>query len=270
VSAPRVVLYHAGCDDGFGAAWAAWRALGDRAMYLPVNYGQPAPTLPDGAIVTIVDFAYPRDTLLRLRERVLLHVLDHHKSAAEDLAGLDFAVFDMTKSGARLAWEHFHPGVELPALLAYVEDRDLWRFALSCTKEITAYVRSYPRDFDTWQMLDSQVCDHINTPLSAGGAILRATNQLVAAHVDHAHLTDFDGMRVPCVNATMLQSEIGAALCERFPGAPFSLTYFDREDGLRVWSLRTTRADVDCSAIASRHGGGGHPGAAGFTTEVRS
>lgn len=265
-AADRFVLYHDGCDDGFGAAWAAWRALGDRATYLPVNYGQPVPDLPDGALVTILDFSYPRAVLLALRERVMLHVLDHHKSAAEDLAGLDFAVFDMTKSGARLAWEHFHPGTKLPALLGYVEDRDLWRFALNGTRQITAYVRSFQRDFDTWAVLAWEVCHTINTPLVEGAAILRATDQLVAVHVRNARLIAFDGARVPCVNATMLQSETGAALCARFPDAPFSLTYFDRQDGRRVWSLRTAHPDVDCSVIAARHGGGGHPGAAGFTT----
>ena len=38
------VLYHAGCNDGFGAAWIAHKHLGDaqdgrRVRYLPQSYG---------------------------------------------------------------------------------------------------------------------------------------------------------------------------------------------------------------------------------------
>lgn len=149
----RYVLYHAGCDDGFGAAWAAWLTLGRDAEYIPVNYGQDPPEIPDGARVTILDFSYPRDVLLELSKRYYLHVFDHHKTAAQDLAGFDRATFDMTKSGARLAWEHFHPGVDVPTLVRVVESRDLWRFDEPHTRELSAWIRSYPRDFPTWNRL---------------------------------------------------------------------------------------------------------------------
>jgi hypothetical protein len=30
-----VVIYHADCRDGFGAAYAAWKKFGDNASYIP-------------------------------------------------------------------------------------------------------------------------------------------------------------------------------------------------------------------------------------------
>lgn len=33
-----LVIYHANCTDGFGAAFAAWLKLGDEAEYLPMDY----------------------------------------------------------------------------------------------------------------------------------------------------------------------------------------------------------------------------------------
>ena len=33
-----LVIYHANCTDGFGAAFAAWLKLGDEAEYLPMEY----------------------------------------------------------------------------------------------------------------------------------------------------------------------------------------------------------------------------------------
>lgn len=267
----RIVLYHGGCDDGFGAAWAARHILGDSATYIAANYGEALPDIPDGAEVWMLDFSYPRDVLAALAGRLhstggMVAVLDHHKSAAEDLAGLSFARFDMDKSGARLAWEDFMSPHDLPPLLAYVEDRDLWRFALPGTKEITAYVRSFPREFTTWDALEKMVRLSTTGVRNEGAAILRATAQHVEAHVRHAALVRLGPDMVPCVNATMLQSEIGAALCAKFPEAPFSLSYFDLAGGVRVWSLRSARQEIDCSVIAKRYGGGGHRGAAGFQT----
>ena len=76
------VLYHGDCPDGFGAAWAAWKALGEAASYLPVQHGDPPPALPREARVVLVDFSYPRAALLDLRSRVRdLLVLDHHLSS---------------------------------------------------------------------------------------------------------------------------------------------------------------------------------------------
>jgi hypothetical protein len=37
------VLYQADCPDGFGAAIAPWRALGDTASYNPVRHGASRP-----------------------------------------------------------------------------------------------------------------------------------------------------------------------------------------------------------------------------------
>ena len=39
-----------------------------------------------------------------------LIVIDHHKSAMVELHDISNTKFDMTKSGAILSWEFFHPG----------------------------------------------------------------------------------------------------------------------------------------------------------------
>ena len=38
--------------------------------------------------------------------------------------------FDMNHSGARLAWDYFHPGKEPPKFINYIEDCDLWAWKL--------------------------------------------------------------------------------------------------------------------------------------------
>ncbi len=109
------VLYHAHCADGFGAAWAAWKRFGAEARYLAVQHGAPAPSLPEGSEVYILDFAYTRAETETIRRRAAsLRVIDHHRTAEEELRGLDYATFDNRKSGAVLSWEFFHPGKPVP------------------------------------------------------------------------------------------------------------------------------------------------------------
>ena len=42
-------------------------------------------------------------------------------------------------------------------------------------------------------------------------------------------------------------------------GKPFAVCWFERQDGAKVYSLRSTEDGIDVSEIAKRHGGGGHP-----------
>ena len=39
-----LVIYHASCADGFGAAFAAWLKFGDDAEYVACSYGKQADT----------------------------------------------------------------------------------------------------------------------------------------------------------------------------------------------------------------------------------
>ncbi|MGI5844549.1 MAG: phosphoesterase [Candidatus Xenobium sp.] len=253
------VLYHADCTDGFGAAWAAWKALGDRATYLPVFHGLPPPELPEEARVLLVDFSYPREELLALRERVAdFLVLDHHISAQRELEGLDFAKFDMEHSGAALSWHFFHPGQPLPELLTYIEDWDLWRHRLPDSREVHDALMCIPFEFPAWEGLDIAL-------LRAEGRILLRYQEMLIRNVsDRAGLGLVGGHEIPVVNCpTSLRSEVGHELLKRHPQAPFVGMWSIDARGWQGWSLRS-RGDFDVSVLAARLGGGGHVAASGF------
>lgn len=291
-----LVIYHANCWDGFCAAWVARRAFGE-VEAVPAHYGTAPPDV-RGRRLYILDFSYPREVMLRILAAARFAcVLDHHKTAEAELAGIvdDFimrpdliatdlvanpggcelprVVFDQTKSGARLAWDLFFPNLRAPWLVDYTEDRDLWRHALEGTHEINAALRSYPLDFTLWDRFADK--DPRNTFYYEGAAIRRAERQVVAAHVRNARLVPFslvvggpaawDNVHVPVVNATTLFSEIAGELAI---GHPFAACYFDRQDGMRQWSLRSAPDGVDVSEIAKAHGGGGHRHAAGFEQRI--
>jgi oligoribonuclease NrnB/cAMP/cGMP phosphodiesterase (DHH superfamily) len=276
MSDTTMVLYHADCPDGFGAAWAASKALGrcSGVIYVPVQYGQPYPPEIDGGIsrLYILDFSYPRATMGRLANAAKEIVcLDHHKTAEAELAGLPYAKFDMDKSGAVLAWEYFHPGDDLPLLLSFVEDRDLWRWGLPESREFSAALSVYPRDFNAWDDLDRSLdkLDGMEKFLAVGRAILSHQDHLVERLASKAHMADVGGYRVPTVNSSLFQSELGDRMCRDHPDAPFAAVFFSTGPDEEVWSLRS-RNGFDVSAVAKSLGGGGHAAAAGFKVAKRS
>lgn len=289
----KYVLYHKNCADGFAASVVAWMKLRGTAWYVPMNYGEPVPEdIPDWAEVYLLDFSFPREVmegLLRRMSKVV--VLDHHKTAEAELNGLEHPLlemrFDMSKSGAVLAWEYFYPDTLVPLFVRYVQDRDLWRWELPNSREFSAGLQVVEKDPWLWDQLIS--CGRqIRRLINNGKVLLRAQKQLVERQCEGVLLGTFSpGRKVfldvykedeeqwvkngfwkaPVVNATAHVSEVGEELLRRFPSAPFVGIYFDRADGKRQWSLRS-RPGFDCSELAAVFGGGGHARAAGFEEEV--
>lgn len=254
------VIYHANCYDGFGAAWAAWTRLGSGATYIPAFHNTEPPDFPKDAHVVIVDFSYPRKKILELNKRVAsLAILDHHKTAQDDLDDLPFAIFDMDHSGAWLSWEYFRPHVDPPELIEYLEDRDLWRFDLPKSKEVSAALQAYPFEFGVWEELSHD----INRLKNEGEAVLRFKNQMVKTVCENARWLDVGGYKIPVANTSVFFSEVGDVLCKMHPKAPFAGYYLDRKDGKRQWGIRSI-GEFDVSVVAKKMGGGGHKNASGF------
>ncbi len=254
---PTVVLYHAECADGFGAAWALWRKFPD-AKFFPVKHGNAPPSGMSDQRVVIVDFSYPRETLETLAEETkALLILDHHITAEKALAGLPYAYFDLKKSGAVLAWEwaHEHP---VPWLLDYIQDKDLWTWALPASREINAAIASHPFDFELWNSFKQKDLEQ------EGRAILRYEHELVNKLAGQAVQVEFQNETVPCVQSAILTSQIGERLSA---AAPFCIIWHDR-DGRRYFSMRSREDGTDVGSIAASFGGGGHTHAAGFSVAL--
>lgn len=269
------ILYHASCFDGFGSAWAARKYFKDKAEYIPVSYQFDPPKIEPKSEVYLVDFTYPMATLQSLVKDLDLKItiLDHHKSAQEDLQGLPAAgadeplsaLFDMDRSGAVITWEYFFPKVETPLFLKYIQDRDLWQFKLPKSKEFHAWIRSHPFDFELWDRFNLHF-EHNNQEhfLNEGAALLRAADQTVEMMCKKARYVKILGHKAIVVNATCHWSEVGHHLLEKFPEAEFAASYGDITEDKVMWSLRG-RGDFDVSKIAKHFGGGGHKSAAGCT-----
>jgi oligoribonuclease NrnB/cAMP/cGMP phosphodiesterase (DHH superfamily) len=259
-------IYHKDCADGFGSALAVKKFCdeqGHECEFVAAQHGDTPPDVHDKHVL-IVDFSYKRDLLLTLAQQALsLRVIDHHKSAQQELTGLDFCVFDMSKSGAVLTWDTLLPNRPLPKLLAYIQDRDLWQWQLQDSKEVSAALHTLPKRFELWQpYLDD---DKINGLIGKGRAIVQYQQQQIdkATNGNKVYMAEIAGYTVPCINATHLISEIGDKIAQ---GHPFAAMYFETADK-RIYSLRSASDGIDVSAIAQQFGGGGHFHAAGFAID---
>lgn len=268
-----LIIYHADCVDGFGAAFAVYSRFrqGDHCPcdFVAAVHGHPPPQAA-GRDVYVVDFSYPRKEMKELcREARSVTVIDHHISAEHDLAGLETehdnlsVIFEMEKSGAILTWEYFHQSPP-PPLLLYIQDRDLWRFELQGTNDIYAALMARPFDFHSWMELTASA--DMTAALGAEGqAINRYRRKMIDLHLAETVMASIAGYRVPVVNC---YEEIASDLLgELATEHPFAASYHDKGT-LRKWSLRSSSAGIDVAEIAGRFGGGGHRRAAGFTSRL--
>lgn len=293
---PDICIYHGGCDDGFGAAWAIWKRW-PTCQFVPGFYGKPLPDV-TGKDVLFVDFSAKRPEIDRMANSARsVIIIDHHKTAEADLEPFRFdysdrwdgltgmpedisgclgklaelnrppvvALFDMQCSGAVMAWEFAH-GIKRndppPTMLALVQDRDLWRFAYGDrTRQFSAALRTYPMDFDVW----NGIARDPDALIAEGAIVLRAHQTNVRKLVAEAYIGEVGGFSVPIVNAPYhYASDVAHALLQDYPDAPFTACWFRRSDGKNQWSLRSEDDRRDVSEVAKANGGGGHRNAAGF------
>ena len=254
-----IIIYHAHCTDGNAAAWVGQRKFSDAILY-PADHGETPPDV-TGADVYVLDFSYKRAPMLALKQQAKsLLVLDHHEKARDIIGDLNFCIFDLEKSGAGLAWDYFFPDQPRPFFISYIEDRDLWRWALPHSEEINAGISSFPRNFATLtSFFEADPKELFEDLLAKGYPVVQYKKGLISGLAKHAYEVEFEGHRVLVCNTATLQSELGAELCKNHA---FSITWFKNERGVYIYSLRSLGFDV--GAIAVKYGGGGHPMAAGF------
>ncbi|WP_265950041.1 DHH family phosphoesterase [Dechloromonas sp. A34] len=311
------VLYHADCLDGFGSAYAAWRRFGDNASYRPLHHGE-AWEVAEIANhdVFILDFSFAPETLEVIASSAKsVTQLDHHASAQQAWKGklanrgdglamhthprLPLTViFDLEKSGARLAWEHFQPEQPVPLTLRHIEDQDLWRFALPGTRAFCRALRLLPFDFLIWNELVAQaptLCtsryremleqgetieaffrkevDRLANSQLQTPAVLRGepVDALQALRHGQSTIVNDDlawlAVKGVAINANVLfASELGNLLAEQ--SGSFALVWQMAANGEVKASLRS-KGDFDVASIAVRYGGGGHRNAAGFRMPIK-
>ena len=287
------VLYHRGCNDGIAAAWAARQFFGDRAIYLPHQYGDKIPTEVYGKHVILVDLSMSQEDMLSIYPSLVpsIMTIDHHKTALKALEHIEpvktvaeymrtirdndgglYKAFDMGRSGAVLTWAFFNNidtelepfeewSARMPEVLMYIEDYDLWRHNHPESKAVNAWLINGGLLMDR---VGEMIADNgeINSDVLTIGEAMLKYDENIAKGVIKAYLEEYPygKGKIALVNAPHhLRNLIGDMLAEKY----LFVVCYTRRKHKTIFSLRSTHFDV--SAIAERHGGGGHAAAAAFS-----
>lgn len=297
ISQRFMTLYHVGCNDGAAAVWAAREIMGEASGYMAHQYGWKIPREVDGKHLILVDLSLPIEQIEELLSsgRVLsVMVIDHHKSAIpiadtfeecrtfsdylqriqeHDNRCLQF--IKMNRSGAVLSWMFFNDKLEedfkdgddlsaqMPDILRYIEDYDLWHHKLAPTKAI-----------NRWLIDGGLTIDRIGESMGPDGKVRDEVIAIGNAYIDYNdsitksiiknYVQEFPllGGTVALINGPHhLRNEITDRLIDKYL---FVSCYTVRSE-LVVYSLRSRKGGFDVSTIAESMGGGGHAEAASFT-----
>lgn len=257
-----IVLYHGGCSDGFGGAWAAWKKLGSRAEYIPLYDRQNPPAILKGKEIYFIDWTFDNPAITKElvinNKRVV--ILDHHAQAEKIMRLAREHVFSKTNSGAVIAWKYFHPWRPVPLLLKYVEDYDIWRFRFPQTAAVNALIETTPFNFREWSRLvsDFEKPKLRRRRLAIAKILLQYKNNLVADMISGAGTVQFGKYKVLALNAPILRNEAGHVLAKKKP--PFSILWWEDGNKIRI-SLRAIRP---FNILKNIKGSKGHPQAAGL------
>ncbi|MDI1231785.1 MAG: DHH family phosphoesterase [Methylobacter sp.] len=266
-----LVIYHADCLDGLGAAWSAFCQLGSQVRYIPASHGDTIPDFEQGAILYILDFSYPPQLLVDAAAKAgQIILIDHHITAMEQCDDFfksqplpeNLSVnFDMSRSGCVLTWQYFFPDREPPQILLHIEDRDIWHFKLDGTREITtALFERMPINFAEIGAID------LAELLAVGRIQLAQFTGMVNRLAKSAHSVTVAGRVGLAVNApSLFSSDLGHVLAEK--SGTFGMTYqYNGRKQQWHFSLRSI-GDYDVGHLALSFGGGGHKNAAGFVMD---
>ncbi len=261
-----IVFYHHNCPDGFSSAWVAWKKFKNNAEYRWLDYHAPFNYNFQGKTIYFLDVVPQEVDFSRLLKLNRVIVIDHHVSSEKMIQKATEAIFSSRHCAAVLTWRYFFPKKQMPLLLKYVEDLDLWQFRQSSSQEINAAIGLMDFDFKQWDKLARQ----LNTKegriecKKKGKIILQYQDKMINKIIGRARPVILAGQEGLMVNSSVLVSKIGNALVQH--DYPMAIIWFETKNKRKV-SLRSN-GDVNVAKIAEKFGGGGHEAAAGFVLSI--
>lgn len=271
-------VFHHNDIDGHASAYLVWAAMpNEEIRFISCDYTFPLTDRLDGILpedtVYIVDYSFKENTLAELQAILAAcnHVvwIDHHLCSVElitnhlELASIP-GVIDTSHSAAVLTYNWFVKDSRIPLWVQLVSDYDTWQKKLSGTDEFYfgLMASDWSVESDLWDSLFDMAM--VWSVTQKGQAILDYLRIQDKNHIErYGFVTEFQGYRCLAVNTRYQTSMIFESCRDEFPVCVmFQFTG-------RCWKYTIcTNGEVNASHLAAAFGGGGHQGAAGFTTDT--
>ena len=206
--------------------------------------------------------------------------IDHHESAVQRSEELrEFCDETYIRqgsglSGATLVWKYFNEklndDIEIPEMLRYVADQDIWEWKLPDSREINAALNILEGRADIFlEELRGSIEDTEAWKQERklrGAAIISMVESEVKKTAWHSVEIEIPPVKLYVLNSASFSSELGNYLCSESKSAPnvIAVIYSIQQD----WNVRCSIRSIPGGAVtarrfAERFGGGGHDHAAG-------
>lgn len=266
------VIFHKPCSDGVTGAFCAWLSYKD-STFVGLEPRNPFPNelieKLAGKSVILIDIAFSREIILNIYNVASkLVVLDHHETNRDNLANLDFAHFDMNKSGCMLAWEYFFPNEQMPDFIRYIGLRDIWKHKnvenalyFTCGMEYTESFDELYKYYTTPSL--------VSKTIKKGSIQYKYMQQVAQDIASKAVDIIWLGYPTKVVNCGWpFTSDVGDLLSQKNPDNVILL--WSKQYGKPYsYSLRSNKElGPNVAEIAKLYGGGGHKAASGFSSDL--
>lgn len=282
----RDIFRAVGFEDGVGLDDP------DPVYSVCMNYGEEFPwdLVDDETWVIMADFSLqPWSEMIKLIEKCgFLTWIDHHKSADENYLAWEernqyrdktWVSIDTSKAACELCWEYCwrdEDEMPVPKAVKLVGAWDIWKwqniegareFVSGLALEETDPSTKEGREFWTDFLSNSSVANEKVERVIKGGKTLQQYHSKTSAAKAKkgAFVTELHGLRALAMNT----ASSGSAQFESVwdPEKHDLMMPFRWKGGQWTVSLYTEKPEIDLSAIAKEHGGGGHRGAGGFDVD---
>jgi oligoribonuclease NrnB/cAMP/cGMP phosphodiesterase (DHH superfamily) len=264
-------LHHNDADGRASGAVVRY-ALGHEIDLIEIDYGDPVPWEAIRAVqrVVIVDFSLPRVEMERIAAQAELIWIDHHISAIQEMEDVRWSgLRDISEAACILCWKYFFPQRPAPRALVLIGDRDIWRLAepdSGAFNEGLHHESTHPLNDTLWYPLLADDSLAVEQLVQRGRLLLEARLNLMRRQVKrYAYPVIFEGYSTLAINRAG-EGDMGHYMLSL--GYEIAYCYLDGVQNGLLTTFVTLYSDgvkVDVSALARKHGGGGHRGAAGFS-----
>lgn len=278
-------IYHHNDADGRSAGFVVSLFEKDviKEDFIEVDYVEPLPLdrISKDEKVYFVDYSFDNIKTIKEVQKITDDIIwiDHHASSMEliekhpeleDIRGYRLEGI----SGAGLTYMYFKGYLsitECPLYIQYISDFDCWLKKMPDSEHFVLGLQCQPYGpFDkVWKSLEFNYknTNENNTlcrDLIEDGKIIEKFNQQNDADYvkKYGYEAEFEGHKCLVLNKRCYSAAFGDNInkydivsCFVFSGEKFEYTLF------------SNKKDINCEKIAKKYGGGGHVGAAGFTSD---
>jgi oligoribonuclease NrnB/cAMP/cGMP phosphodiesterase (DHH superfamily) len=286
-----ILIYHHNDLDGQGAVFIAKKELtkkGKEVKCIEMDYDKDLPPIQDIKNVEeiyILDFSLKEKHMDFFVDNIGVDNIiwiDHHETAIKKLHRFKDikGIRQEGTSGCMLTWHWFNGNEEVPYIVKLINDYDIWALKLEGTLDFYEYIRGIDlSDIENpwWDILMSCNKDDFKPMINEGKKFRDRKKIELRRTVDEIGIpliVYINGVSHTCLKVnlsdTSSTSQMGSIINNDYHYDLAWMFYYKLSESgefIRVNQLRSKITNV--AEIAERHGGGGHPEAAGWTEVIR-